>query len=262
MLKIRKGLRDRFVKLIQREIGVRVDGVWGEQTERGLEKRFGEKWKGYLGVDELIEMGILIENRLDLVRLVGDKLPKVVLNELPNLRGLGGTNPIQWIHFFAQTGHESGGFIYRTENLNYSINGLLKTWPEFFTITNAWIYANKPEQIANRVYANRMGNGDEKSGDGWKFRGRGFIQITGRANYEDLSKWISIDLLKNPNWVSVVAPLWTAYWWFWRNEVWDLCIDLDENSIRRVTQRINGGLNGLNDRIERTKFWTKIFYKD
>jgi len=149
--------------------------------------------------------------------------------------------------FLAQLAHESGGFNIVIENLNYSADGLLRVFPRYFaTIEIANQYARNPEKIANRVYANRMKNGDEKSGDGWKFRGRGLIQITGRDNYTKFAQSLEMDLdatvsyLETPSGASVSAG------WFWdTNKLNSYC---DKNDFIGLTKRINGGTNGLADR--------------
>ena len=101
-----------------------------------------------------------------------------------------GLTPESASHFFAQCAHESGNFIIFRENLNYSADGLLRIFPKYFDAIKARQYARQPERIANRVYANRMGNGDEASGDGWRYRGRGAIQLTGKNNYRDFADWV------------------------------------------------------------------------
>lgn len=149
--------------------------------------------------------------------------------------------------FLAQIAHESGGFNFVIENLNYSADGLRRTFPRYFpTQELASQYARKPERIANRVYANRMKNGDEASGDGFKFRGRGLIQLTGRDNYTRFSEALGITLdetvqyLETPNGAVVSAG------WFWDNN--KLNIYCDKDDFVGLTKRINGGTNGLEDR--------------
>lgn len=158
------------------------------------------------------------------------------------------TSPIEQQMFLAQVAHESGGFAYIEENLNYSAAGLLKTFPKYFTPQQARDYARNPMAIANRVYADRMGNGDEFSGDGNKFRGRGLIQLTGKDNYTAFAKdvlgdqWESLvkepGTLLEPNYAALSAA------WFWNKA---RCGDLVDD-IEACTRRINGGLNGLEDR--------------
>ena len=150
------------------------------------------------------------------------------------------------------------GFTRAIENLNYSAEGLLKTFPKYFNEPTAREYARKPELIANHVYMNRMGNGDWQSGDGFKYRGRGFIQLTGRTNYTLFTEWLSeqkgvkVDCVDNPAFVSDVYPLTSALWFFIHNNVFTLCDNgIGENTNARVTKAVNGGLNGVDDRYDK-----------
>jgi putative chitinase len=150
-------------------------------------------------------------------------------------------------HFFSQIEHESG-LKPISENLNYSAQGLIQTFSKYFTTTEALIFANQPEKIANRVYANRMGNGDEKSGDGWKYRGRGFIQITGKINYFQLANDTDLDCLKNPDLLLQEANAMISALWFWNKA--GLNKLADKNDIKGITRKINGGYSGLAHRQE------------
>ena len=163
--------------------------------------------------------------------------------------------PIRAVHFFAQTAHETGGFRLFEESLNYSADRLLAIFPKYFRSNAiALAYARKPEKIANRVYANRMGNGDEASGDGWKYRGRGAIQLTGKSNYEAFSKHIKNDeIVNNPNIVAEQFSFESALFFFERNNLWRIADrGLDDKTITQLSIRINGGYNGLSDRIKLT----------
>ena len=159
---------------------------------------------------------------------------------------------IQLAHFAGQLSHESFDFKITSENLNYSAERLLQVFPKYFNDKNVIIYARKPIKIANRVYANRMGNGDENSGDGYKFRGRGYIQLTGKNNYSAFSKFIGEDCVQNPDLVSQKYALESAIWFFFENKIFTLCKDLSDDSIKKVTKKINGGLNGFSDRKAKT----------
>ena len=150
-------------------------------------------------------------------------------------------------HFMAQIEHESG-LKPIAENLNYSAQGLMQTFSKYFTTNEALIFANQPEKIANRVYANRMGNGEEKSGDGWKYRGRGFIQITGKINYFQLANDTDLDCLKNPDLLLQEANAMISALWFWNKA--GLNKLADKNDIKGITKRINGGTIGLAHRQE------------
>jgi putative chitinase len=164
------------------------------------------------------------------------------------------TNPLRLSHFLSQCAHESANFTALRENLNYSSDGLLKIFPKYFKDrATADAYARKPEKIANRVYASRMGNGDEASGDGFNFRGRGYIQLTGKDNYKQFGSFIGEDLVANPDLVATKYPLTSAAFFFNKNGLWAICDKGDTKEIvTQVTKRVNGGTHGLDDRI--TKF--------
>ncbi len=160
----------------------------------------------------------------------------------------------QTANFFAQVGHETGEFKLFTENLKYSATGLQKVFGKYFPNNLEDSYAFQPEKIANRVYANRMGNGDEKSGDGYKFRGRGALQLTGKANYQAFSDYLkNPEIMKNPDLVSTDFAFESALFFFQRNKLWTICLKVDDASITALTKRINGGVNGLEHRIALTK---------
>lgn len=167
----------------------------------------------------------------------------------------------QTAHFFGQISHETGGFRTFTENLNYSINGLKKVFGKYFPDDTYKLYARQPEKIANRVYASRMGNGDETSGDGWKFRGRGALQLTGRTNYQLFSNHINNpDIMNNPDLVSTEFAFESAIFFFDNNKLWAICNKgINEGIITELTRKINGGINGLNHRIKLTnKYYSWI----
>jgi len=148
--------------------------------------------------------------------------------------------------FLAQIGHESGGFCFTSENLNYRAEALTRVWPSRFPPGVAESYAMQPEKIANRAYADRMGNGNEASGDGWKYRGRGLIQLTGADNYAAFSLDADNEALSDPD--SVAEPELAALsaGWFWSKN--GLNALADEKNIVGMTKRINGSTNGLDDR--------------
>ncbi len=160
-------------------------------------------------------------------------------------------------HFFAQLAHESG-LKPISENLNYSITGLTQTFSKYFpTKAIASLYARQPEKIANKVYANRMGNKDEISGDGWKYRGKGFIQLTGKDNYKALSKDTNIDYIKEPDLLLNEADAMISALWFWNKNGLNKFADSDD--ILTITKRINGGTNGLEDRKKHLAEMKKVF---
>jgi putative chitinase len=162
--------------------------------------------------------------------------------------------PIRAAHFFAQTSHETGGFKAFSENLNYSAQGLQGIFGKYFPGTLEESYARQPEKIANRVYASRMGNGDEASGDGWKFRGRGALQLTGKANYEAFAKYLGTnEVMENPDLVATKFAFESAMFFFERNKLWSICDKgINDAAILELTKRINGGTHGLEDRKAKT----------
>lgn len=165
-------------------------------------------------------------------------------------------SPNRAAHFFAQTAHESGNFKAFSENLNYSAKGLRGVFRKYFpTDALANAYARQPMKIANRVYANRMGNGPESSGDGWKFRGRGALQLTGHDNYQAFASYINRpDVMTNPDLVAGELCFESALWFFDRNKLWGICDQgVNDAAILALTKRINGGTHGLDDRKLKTK---------
>jgi putative chitinase len=165
-------------------------------------------------------------------------------------------SPNRAAHFFAQTAHESGGFKAFSENLNYGAKGLRGIFRKYFpTDALARAYERKPAKIANRVYGNRMGNGDEASGDGFAFRGRGALQLTGKFNYKAFSDYIGRpDIMDNPDLVATELAFESALWFFDKNKLWGICDQgINDAAILALTKRINGGTHGLDDRKLKTK---------
>jgi putative chitinase len=167
-------------------------------------------------------------------------------------------SPNRAAHFFAQTAHESGGFRAFSENLNYGAKGLRGIFGKYFpTEAMARAYERKPQKIANRAYANRMGNGDEASGEGWLFRGRGALQLTGKFNYSEFAKYVNRpDVMTNPDLVAGELCFESALWFFDKNKLWSICDKgINEAAIRELSSRINGSKNphGLDDRRMKTK---------
>ncbi|NGM63523.1 glycoside hydrolase family 19 protein [Sphingobacterium sp. SGG-5] len=149
-------------------------------------------------------------------------------------------------HFFGNLHHESAGFSIVEENLRYSAQRILQVFPKYFkTLGQAQQVAYNPEALANNVYGGRMGN--NTVGDGYKFRGRGFMQTTGKFNYDRLGKFLGVDLLNNPDLVATMYPLESAVFYFNDNRLWGLAGDVSEDSIQLIRRRVNGGLNGLDD---------------
>ena len=162
--------------------------------------------------------------------------------------------PVRAAHFFAQTSHETGGFKAFSENLNYSAQGLQGIFGKYFPGNLEESYARNPEKIANRVYADRMGNGNEASGDGWKFRGRGALQLTGKANYEAFAKYLGTnEVMENPDLVATKYSFDSAMFFFEKNKLWTICDKgINDAAILELTKRINGGTHGLEDRKLKT----------
>ena len=169
--------------------------------------------------------------------------------------------PIRAAHFFAQTSHETGGFKAFSENLNYSAQGLQGIFGKYFPGTLEESYARQPEKIANRVYADRMGNGNEASGDGYKYRGRGALQLTGKANYQAFATYLNKpEILTNPDLVATTYAFESAMYFFDKNKLWAICDQgVNDASILSLTKRINGGTNGLDHRKALTyKYYTYV----
>jgi putative chitinase len=151
----------------------------------------------------------------------------------------------------AQCSHESGGFKVFQENLNYSVDGLKKIFPKYFPGNLSESYAKQPEKIASKVYGGRMGNGDESTKEGYKFRGRGALQTTGKENYKKLGDFLGIDLISNPDLVATKYQLASAAFFFESNKLWSICDKgADVATVTAVTKRVNGGVIGINDRIK------------
>jgi putative chitinase len=275
---LKVGSKGNEVKQLQEKLGLAADGSFGPGTEKAV-----KAWQTANGLtaDGLVGDGtwskmfggatapvvaapvsnvVIPPSSFKLEKLKGH-VPDAVIAQIPDTAAkFNITNPLRLAHFLAQCGHESGGFKAVSENLNYSEKGLLKTFKKYFTPELAKKYAKNPEMIASRVYANRMDNGDEASKEGWIFRGRGYLQCTGKSNYKLLSQEFGVDFLSNPDLVSTDYPLATAGWFFNRNKLWSICDKgISNDVIKELTKRINGGHNGLEDRVEKFhKFWSLL----
>jgi putative chitinase len=187
-------------------------------------------------------------------------VPDSVIAQIPEVSEKFGVNtPTRLAHFLAQTGHESGGFRVTTENLNYSAKGLCGIFKKYFTPESAAEYQRKPEKIANIVYANRMGNGNQASGEGYKFRGRGYIQLTGKTNYLAFDKTVEDNIEANPDLVATKYPLLSAAW-FWSKNGLNAIADQGATNevVTKITKRVNGGTIGLPDRIKHFNEYYKL----
>ena len=198
---------------------------------------------------------------MDLSRLKGH-VPDTVIAQIPSIQEkFGVTNALRLAHFLAQAGHESGGFRVTQENLNYSAKGLVGIFKKYFKRPDGTVdepkaaaYAKKPEKIANLVYGGRMGNGAEASGDGYKFRGRGYIQLTGKDNYTAFGKSIGVDMSVNPDSVASTHALTSAAWFWSKNKLNEIAdTGATDEVVTKITKRVNGGTIGLPDRIKHFK---------
>ena len=192
---------------------------------------------------------------MDLNKLKGH-VPDTVIAQLPDTIAKFELNtPLRLAHFLAQAGHESGGFKAVKENLNYGAKGLRSIFGKYFPDdAKALLYERKPEKIANLVYGGRMGNGPEASGEGYKFCGRGYIQLTGKANYTEFDKVVPENLMEQPDLVATKYPLLSAAWFFHKNGLHKIADGgATDAVVTSVTMRVNGGTIGLPDRIKHFK---------
>ena len=271
LLKI--GSKGEDVKKLQSKLGLGADGVFGPGTESAV-----KKWQSSNGLtaDGIVGEGTwgklfspkqLITEPANVTSDVpsgsGFKLenlkghiPDVVIAQIPDTaKKFNITTPLRLAHFLAQCGHESAGFKAVQENLNYSAKGLLGIFKKYFpTQTLAEQYERNPQKIASKVYGGRMGNGPESTGEGFKFRGRGYIQLTGKQNYTNFAKFIGEDTVANPDLVATKYPLASAAFFFDSNKLWSICDKgADDATVTAVTKRVNGGTIGLPDRIKHFK---------
>ncbi len=179
-----------------------------------------------------------------------------VLSQIPEtVEKFSLNTPLRLAHFLAQCAHESGNWKFKVENLNYSAPALQSVFRKYFpNEATAAQYARKPEMIANKVYASRMLNGDEASGDGWRFRGRGYIQLTGRQNYSFFNTVVEENIIENPDLVAEKYPLLSAAW-FWDANKLNTLADkgATDADVTAITKRVNGGTHGLEDRLSKFK---------
>lgn len=191
---------------------------------------------------------------IDLNKLKG-KVPDSVISQIPDTMSKFEINtPLRLAHFLSQCSHESGGFRLTQENLNYSSDGLKKIFPKYFPQNLSESYARQPEKIASRVYGGRMGNGVEGTKEGYKFRGRGYIQLTGKINYMDFDKVVTENLIEQPDLVATKYPLLSAAWFFNKNGLHKLADGGSTDAVvTSITKRVNGGTIGLSERIREFK---------
>ena len=261
---IRKGDKGEEVKKIQAALGLTADGNFGSGTEEAVkefQRKNGLSADGIVGpntFDMMVAEPEAVE--IDLSKLDGH-IPSEVVAQIPDtMKKFGIHTPLRLAHFLAQCGHESAGFKATEENLNYSDKALRAVFGKYFpTDELASEYARQPEKIANRVYANRMDNGDEESGDGWKYRGRGYIQLTGKHNYSKFNESVEDDVVETPEFVKDKYPLLSAAW-FWSSNGLNRLADggSDEETVTKITKRVNGGTIGLEDRIKHFKEYHEL----
>lgn len=269
---LKVGSKGEDVKKLQSFLGLGADGSFGPGTEKAV-----KAWQSANGLtpDGLVGDGTWARmfaagaaspapsvssvavppSSFKLEKLKGH-IPDAVIAQIPDTAAkFNITTPLRLAHFLSQCGHESGGFKAVNENLNYSAKGLMGTFKKYFPTEDlARKYERKPELIASKVYANRMLNGDEASKDGFKFRGRGYIQLTGRDNYTRFAKFIGEDTASNPDLVASKYPLASAAFFFDSNKLWSICDrGSDEATVTAVTKRVNGGILGLKDRLDHFK---------
>ena len=269
---LKVGSEGADVKKLQEKLGVEAIGKFGPKTEAAVkawQKANGLKDDGIVGdatwsklfgeakpKAEVIKEDVVIApvGSLNIDKLKGH-IPDTVLAQIPETaKKFNITNNLRLAHFLSQCGHESGNFKAVSENLNYSADGLKKIFGKYFPGNLNESYARQPEKIASRVYASRMGNGDEASKEGFKFRGRGYIQLTGKANYTNFTKFIGEDCVANPDLVATKYPLASAAFFFDSNKLWAICDrGADDATVTAVTKRVNGGTIGLADRIKHFK---------
>ena len=276
---LKKGSKGEEVKKLQTKLGLAADGIFGAGTESKLkewQKKNGLSADGIAGPATLTKLGVVGETTspkqvvkedvvipkggpIDLSRLKGH-VPDAVITQIPTVMEKFQINtPLRLAHFLAQCGHESGNFKAVQENLNYSADGLKKIFPKYFPGTLSESYARNPEKIASKVYGGRMGNGDESTKEGFKFRGRGYIQLTGKSNYTAFAKSIGEDTVSNPDLVATKYPLASAAWFFSKNGLNSIADKgADSATVTAVTKRVNGGTIGLADRIKHFNEYYKL----
>ena len=272
---LKKGDNNESVKLMQEKLGISPavtnfgpkteEAVKAFQTKHGLtpDGIVGDKTWGMIMGESVEVTPPVVSSPASTPSVSGlnvDKLkghvPQSVIDSIPEVATKFGINtPLRVAHFLAQCGHESGGFRLTKENLNYSAKGLMGIFKKYFpTEALAKAYERQPAKIANKVYSNRMGNGTEASGDGAKFCGRGYIQLTGKENYTAFGKSIGVDVCANPELVASQYALASAAWFFSKNGLHKMADEgASDAVVTKITKRVNGGTIGLPDRIKHFK---------
>jgi putative chitinase len=274
---LKLGSEGEDVKKLQTKLGVDPIGKFGPKTEAavkawqsehglGADGIVGDKtWGVIMGLSESTPVSVptvITEpapvksvGGLNLEKLKGH-VPDSVIAQIPDTAAKFEINtPLRLAHFLSQAGHESGGFRLTKENLNYSAKGLNGIFKKYFpTLESALPYERKPEKIANKVYGGRMGNGPESSGEGAKFCGRGYIQLTGKDNYTAFGKSINEDICSNPELVGTKHALTSAAWFWSKNGLNKLADGGSTDAVvTSITKRVNGGTIGVEDRLKHFK---------
>lgn len=285
---LRRGAKGEFVKQLQAALNLKADGYFGPKTQRAVRayQRANKlpttgytddvMWLKLFGAPKKIKKIVVQPKRVEdkpttsvatilnarmvkLAKLKGH-VPEAILDELSKHAEIHTDERIA--HFLGQCDHESGGFKRTTENMNYSASRLKQVFRKYFPGDLASEYANNPAKIGSRVYADRMGNGNEASGEGYKFRGRGYIQLTGKNNYREFGEAYKADVLEHPELVSSEYALTSAVFFFNKANVWRAADKgVDQRDIKAVTRIINGGTNGLNDRVALTNQYYQLLTK-
>jgi putative chitinase len=265
---LKVGSKGDDVKKLQTKLGLTADGSFGPNTEKKVKEWqltngltadgvVGDgTWSKMFGSTQVIKEDVIITpvEGLNIEKLKGSIPDSVIAQISETAKKFNITNNLRLAHFLAQCAHESGNFKAVSENLNYSADGLKKTFGKYFPGTLAESYAKQPEKIASRVYGGRMGNGDETTKEGYKFRGRGYIQLTGKANYTKFTQFIGEDCVSNPDLVANKYPLASAAFFFDSNKLWSICdLGSSDDVVTKVTKRVNGGTHGLDDRLSKFK---------
>ena len=276
---LKRGDNNESVKQLQTKLGLEAIGNYGPKTEDAV-KAFQTKngltpdgvvgnttWNKIMGITEatapVTPAEVLTPKPTTVISVGGLKLdtlkghiPDSVIAMIPEVASKFEINtPLRLAHFLAQCGHESGGFRAVQENLNYSAKGLNGIFRKYFpTEASAASYARNPQKIASKVYGGRMGNGAEATGEGYKFRGRGYIQLTGKDNYKAFGGAIGEDMTATPDKVATHYPLLSAAWFFSKNGLHKLADGgATDAVVTQITKRVNGGTIGLADRIKHFK---------
>jgi putative chitinase len=246
----------------QQSKGLPADGMAGPATMAALQAVAGgppaEAPQANAADDSAKPNSAAAASGLNLAALAG-QIPDNVIAQIPEAaRDFNITSNLRLAHFLAQCALESNNFTAVVENLNYTAQRLLQVFPKYFKNVDVNAYARNPQKIGSRVYANRMGNGDEASGDGFKYRGRGYIQLTGKNNYQSFSGFIGQDCVANPDLVATTYPLASAAFFFNSNNIWRICDQgSSDATVTAVTKAVNGGTHGLADRLQYFKKFNK-----